>query len=490
MRKQSQFYSFALAALMALALAVPAQAFEAHVGPTGVLKYDANKALDGYTLFAPNMSKMTYLIDNEGQIVHTWKSNHTPGRYATLLPNGNLLRGVQYRHKDGSLVRPAPLAANWGALQELDWDGNVVWEYKMINDDITAHHGYYRMPNGNTLLLGFERVSKKEAKKLGRKNIFKGSVKLGKESTDAFWLDFVREVTPKGKIAWEWHLKDHLGTGKNKVNFNYMLPKATGAAYSSFDWSHANTVNYLADKDQILVNFRNLAEFILIDHKTGKILDRFGNDTTWNPKANKPSFVDSGDQVVFGPHSAHRIPEGLPGAGHFLIFDNGSENPEVQHSRVIEVDMKTKKIVWQYQSKVANSFASQRQGSVQRLPNGNTFVCSANHGHLFEVTPDKKIVWDFVNPVHKGGKVKILTSDEVDGRHFAHGGGTNMVHRSYKYATDFPGLQGKDLSPKGYIAGDDAPVFYKAWKRGAMLDAAASAIDDEDEEDGPAMHAY
>jgi len=264
MRKQSRYIIFILTALFMVALSFPAYALEAHVGPTGVLKYDAGKTYDGYALFSPNMSKTTYLIDMEGQIVHEWKSDYTPGRYATLLPNGNLLRGVQYRNPDGSLMRPAPLAANWGALQELDWEGNVVWEYKMINDDITAHHGYYRMPNGNTLLLGFERVSKAEAKKLGRKNIFKGSVKVGKESTDAFWLDFVREVTPKGKIAWEWHLKDHLGMGKDKVNFNYMLPKATGAAYSTFDWSHANTVNYLADKDQILVNFRNLAEFILI----------------------------------------------------------------------------------------------------------------------------------------------------------------------------------------------------------------------------------
>jgi len=230
-----------------------------------------------------------------------------------------------------------------------------------------------------------------------------------------------------------------------------------------------------------------------LDHKTGKIVDRFGNDTTWNPKAKKPGYVDRGDQVVFGPHSAHRIPEGLPGAGNFLIFDNGSENPEVQHSRVIEVDMKTKKIVWEYSAIVANSFATQRQGSVQRLPNGNTFVCSSNHGHLFEVTPDKKVVWDFVNPVHRGGKVKILTSDEVDGRHFAHGGNINMVHRAYKYGKDHPGLKGKDLTPKGYIAGDDAPVFYKVWKRGAALassNGSAGDVDVDDEEDGPAMHAY
>lgn len=51
MRKQSYFYTFALAAMLAVVLTVPAQAYEAATGPTGVLKYDADKVFDGYTLF-------------------------------------------------------------------------------------------------------------------------------------------------------------------------------------------------------------------------------------------------------------------------------------------------------------------------------------------------------------------------------------------------------------------------------------------------------
>ena len=35
----------------------------------------------------------TYLIDNNGQMVHTWNSgNYEPGRMGYLLPNGHLLR--------------------------------------------------------------------------------------------------------------------------------------------------------------------------------------------------------------------------------------------------------------------------------------------------------------------------------------------------------------------------------------------------------------
>ena len=38
--------------------------------------------------------------------------------------------------------------------------------------------------------------------------------------------------------------------------------------------------------------------------------------------------------------------------------------------------------------------------SAQRLPNGNTLVCDGGNAHLFEVTPGKAIVWEFINPWH------------------------------------------------------------------------------------------
>jgi len=37
-------------------------------------------------------------------------------------------------------------------------------------------------------------------------------------------------------------------------------------------------------------------------------------------------------------------------------------------------------------------------GSCQRLPNGNTLITESNPGRAFEVTPDQKIVWEYINP--------------------------------------------------------------------------------------------
>src|SRR5260370_29586569 len=60
----------------------------------GLLLNEAN-AYQGYTLLAPTNSTQTYLIDMQGRVVQTWKSDYNPGLVAYLLDNGNLLRTGQ-----------------------------------------------------------------------------------------------------------------------------------------------------------------------------------------------------------------------------------------------------------------------------------------------------------------------------------------------------------------------------------------------------------
>ena len=45
-----------------------------------------------------------------------------------------------------------------GGVEEIDWNGKTVWKYKMASRDQIQHHCFNRMPNGNTLVLGWERV--------------------------------------------------------------------------------------------------------------------------------------------------------------------------------------------------------------------------------------------------------------------------------------------------------------------------------------------
>jgi outer membrane protein assembly factor BamB len=427
------------------------RAYESLVGPTGVLKYEKDKSYGGYTLFAPMIGcKTTYLIDMEGYVVHRWESKYAPGLFAMLLPNGNLLRGG----RGGKIAKETPVSIGGvsGIVQEIDWDGNVVWEYKMCSPTEVHHHCFDRMPNGNTLILGWEFKSIEEAIAKGRDpKTVPTSVFDQDKWHYGFWVDFVREVDKKGKTVWEWHVWDHVGTGPKQFDINYVLPKPLGPLYSDFDWTHFNTCEYIVEKDQILLNSRNFSEFYIIDHKTGEMLYRWGNPSAYG-QGKKPSWYDNGDQMVFGNHSATWL-----GKDRVMLFDNGSERPEGNRSAVIEVDIKTGKIVWEYESQHSNSFFSYRQGACQKLPNGNVHITSTHGGHLFEVTPDKKIVWDYVSPVHNG-ETKC-TLEDGDG----HNAMFNMIHRSYRYGEDYPGLKGKDLSQRKALA--DCPEFFKIYQK-------------------------
>src|SRR5207244_2446657 len=106
----------------------------------------------------------------------------------------------------------------------------------------------------------------------------------------------------------------------------------------------------------------------------------------------------------------HWIPKGLPGAGHVLVFNNGERRPDGKFSSVEElvlpVDKDGKYIfkgpaygpespIWSYTAPKKTDFYSNFISGAQRLPNGNTFICSGANGVVFEVTPEKEIVWKF-----------------------------------------------------------------------------------------------
>lgn len=430
-------------ALLFLAVWVDsARAVETSVVPTGVLQYKKAKAFDGYTIISPLFDTSTYLINMEGKIVHKWETKYFPGFYAELLPNGNILRG-------GVLPNPpVKYRGVGGIVQEIDWAGKVVWEYKMNSDTEIQHHCFKRMANGNTLILGWEYKTWEEAMAKGRKKdtLPKEETIYGKVHR-GIWPDFVVEVDKSGKRVWEWHLWDHVGVGPDKLDINYILPSSMGYVSTS-DWSHFNTVDYNEKTGEMLVNSRNFGEFYLIDKKTGKIKFRWGNDSTYG-KGKGPEFGFVNAQKLYGPHHAHWNEDG---SGNILIFNNGWLQPEGLGTQALEMDPRTGKMTWDYYSKDPSSFHSAYQGSLQRLPNGNTLITSSTHGRIFEITPGPKpeIVWEYIAPWTRVEAQCFLSEDDsVTGPSIEerHAGNTyNMVHRAYRYAKDYPGLAGKDLS--------------------------------------------
>jgi hypothetical protein len=78
-----------------------------------------------------------------------------------------------------------------------------------------------------------------------------------------------------------------------------------------------------------------------------------------------------------------------------LLFDNGDERG---YSRIIELDPRTKEIVWQYKADPPEDFFSDSRGSCQRLPNDNILITESTKGRVFEITRSGEIVWEFYVP--------------------------------------------------------------------------------------------
>jgi Arylsulfotransferase (ASST) len=415
------------------------------------------KAFQGYTLLAPMTSTKTYLIDMHGRVVRTWESDSPPALSAYLLENGHLLRPCASRQQTFGF---GPGAG--GRVQEFDWDGGLVWDFQFATDKQLPHHDICPLPNGNVLLIAWEKKTAQEAVAAGRRPETVGENHLQP--------DCVLEVRPTGKttgkVVWEWHAWDHLVQDFDKDKANYgdvgahpelidlnfgegvlaaMIPKkeeleklrAIGYVGSPSpgsrpqrinpDWTHINSVAYNAELDQILLSAHEFSEIWVIDHSTttaevaghrggrggkgGDLLYRWGN-----PRAYRAGTVK--DQKLFAQHHAHWIPRGHPGEGHILVFNNGVRRPGGAHSTVDEivppVDGQGRyaytpgtacgpdKAVWTYAAPKRTDLYSMLISGAQRLPNGNTLICSGINGTLFEVTPEKQTVWKYVNPV-KGG---------------------------------------------------------------------------------------
>jgi hypothetical protein len=189
------------------------------------------------------------------------------------------------------------------------------------------------------------------------------------------------------------------------------------------DWNHVNAVSYNAKLDQIMISPREFNEVWIIDHSTttaeaashrggrsgkgGDLLYRWGN-----PEAYRAGT--KADQQLFSQHDAHWIPEGLPGAGHMLVFNNGGGRPEGNHSSVDEVVLPVDEHgnygrdngkafgpdapYWSYVAEEPADFFAPLMSGAQRLPNGNTLICTGFSGEIFEVTPTKEVVWKLIVP--------------------------------------------------------------------------------------------
>ncbi len=377
-----------------------------------------------YTLFAPQSSTTTYLVSYQKEIVHLWESDYLPGHSAYLLENGDLLRTIYL----GS--NPVFISGGMGGgIQEMDWNGSLVWNFTYSTGDHMSHHDIKVLPNGHILMIAWEVKDYNEQVAAGRNP--------NTANPFGLWPDHIIEVQrtgpTTGSIVWEWHVWDHLIQDYDPSQANYGVvadhPELVDVNYgqgSGFgsDWMHTNSIDYNPALDQILISVHNFDEIWVIDHSTttaeaaghsggnsgkgGDLLYRWGNPLLYRAGT-------ANDQTLFGQHDARWIEPGCPGAGDILVFNNGLGRPGAEdYSSVDEIvppvdddgayylaagsSYGPQAPLWSYTAHNPSDFYAYMLSGAQRLTNGNTMICDGKKGIFFEVTPDDETVWEYTNP--------------------------------------------------------------------------------------------
>lgn len=356
---------------------MPVEQIRAKRSGVGLRAVDHKHACPGFTLFAPQSGAgKLYLIDIEGEIVHTWQIPYPPGNYGYLTERGALFYNGKVAEDSNRFISRQPWKG--GVALEADWNGRVLWEVRHPDH----HHDGIRLRNGNVLLLCLSPLPKDLVPKV------RGGMP-GTEHNGEMYADYLVEITTDGRVVWEWRTWEHLDPETHRI---------TASQERREEWTHGNGIAELLNGD-IVISFRTISTVVIIDRRTDKIRWKLGAPP------------------LCGQHAPTPLPN-----GNLLIFDNGPHRLDhpIPFSRVIEVEPATKEIVWKYQEKRECDFFSPRISNAQRLSNGNTLICEGDFGRLFEVTTAGELVWEYVNPYF---------GDAPTGQN-------NRVFRAYRYSAD------------------------------------------------------
>jgi len=350
---------------------------EASADLSGVVVYDRERAWQGYNLLFDRLETMAAFLDMEGNVVHQWSDiqmGEAGWQHGIFLENGDI---VTFVHDMENL--------------RLDWNSVVLWK-KMR----PVHHEVCRLPDGTFYVIGRQMESYRDL-------MVKFPVMI--------------HIGGDGREIDRWSTYEHIEEIKETFDtrsfidtiLDNLLADGRGAAVAEslgarsllieemdidiYDYLHMNTISLLPDTPQgrrdsrfaagnLLVCMRNVNQIAVLDGVTKEILWVWGEGELEWP--HHPTMLES---------------------GNILVFDNG---PRRGYTRVIELNPLTETIEWQYLGDPPASFFSETRGSAQRLPNGNTLICESDRGHVFEVTREGDVVWEWYNPdLVEGHRVQV-----------------------------------------------------------------------------------
>lgn len=350
----------------------------------GVTIHDPEQATDGLTLYTSGHAPAAFLMNMDGEVVHSWErtfssiwdetaaardpvpDRQTYFRRARMTPDGDLLAvydgvgdspygyGIVRLNRDSSVL--------WKNLDHFHHDFTIAEDGRIFGlthafrSDIPAGLGHLSKPVLEDYLVI---VSPEDGRTLRKISLIEAVERSA----------FRRQL---------WSLPYYTLSDPLHTNAVEVLDKETAERL-------ANKVPVAAE-GQVLLSFRELGGGLIA------LLDVEKEEIVW---------------ARHGSWRSQHDPDILPN-GNIMLFDNLGHFGDEGKSRVIEIDPATGGIVWSYAGTESQPLESLIRAAQHPLENGNVLITESGGGRLLEVTRGGEVVWEYINPVRGGEEQEFI----------------------------------------------------------------------------------
>lgn len=360
-----------------------AQSHHDTVSADNPISVHTDAAYPGYTLVVQdNTVDNAVLLDMDGRVVHAWKvqpsdrpsglfswlNNHDYRDYywrdIHLLANGHMLIVSDSRTR-------TPYAYG---IKEMGKDGTVIWQHEGAHHhvDLSDEHLLYMPAQKITPPPAINGITFKNQRILNDYVLV-----LSRDGREIKTISLPEAIARSPyREAFRRHVGRRIYAGDIlHVNYVQSLSESMAAAFPMFK------------PGQLLVSMRNIDTIGVLDVAS-------------------EAFVWMKQGPWRGQHMANFMPD-----GGIMLFDNKGGSPmwgNRHTSRIVEYYPQSDRLEVLYGASDNHLFYSELGGTYESLPNGNLLITETMSGHLFELTPDKKIAWFYTNPNLRDGKLRPI----------------------------------------------------------------------------------
>lgn len=204
-----------------------------------------------------------------------------------------------------------------------------------------------------------------------------------------------------GNEKFHWSEKENLGVLAELIAPRDPLTKPFRPEIYNFEFGHINSVQIIPEgfiqtwgpafrSGNLLVSFGEWELLAVIERPSGKIVWSF-REEGYRGIVHSPRLTPDGQIVYFKNHSSAKETNTQYRRSEIALIGPGDTAPN-----------------WSFSASRPNLFYSDPYGHVEALPNGNFLVTdNPQGGRAFEVTREKKIVWEWTREAIGGERPQV-----------------------------------------------------------------------------------